>query len=88
MNLKWTGATPEQAFDPDYAIKWAAARMKKAFNEFKLQTPSTMIAWNGAILNHHAPTWARSYVSSGGVWPNDRSMLYVTRVKNLASSYL
>lgn len=88
INLQYNpGVSPEQAFDPTFALNYAADRMLTAYNKFRLLTTNGTIAWNGAVLDHHAPAWAVSYVKSGGVWPNDRSSLYVSRVKTFASTF-
>lgn len=84
INTKVVTVGYDYPMDPVLALDWATDRMRSAylrFTKYKGIDP-----WLAAVLNHHAPAWAASYATTG-VWPNDRSLAYVNKVREMAATF-
>ena len=82
-----TATTVEMAFDPSYAITWAAMRMRNAHDGFvRLYRTTDRLAWDCAVANHNSPAWARQWASTGVV-PNTTISGYVTKVRTAAAKW-
>lgn len=76
--------TPEQAFDPAFAIDYAAKRVGDARSKYggkgaDLQTKCS-------IAQHNAPAWAKQWYDTGQP-PNEKIAAYVEKVLTSAKSY-
>lgn len=81
INLSTEGVSERNAFDPAYALPWAAARLQSAFTRFSGKGAD--LAWNCAICNHNSPVYAKQWYDAGTP-PNDTASKYVALVKQRA----
>lgn len=74
----------EQVFDPAFALDWAAAKLRNAYNTFITTTGGNeRLAWDCAVANHNRPTSARQWAATG-VPPNTTIAKYVEGVRRRA----
>lgn len=81
--IEHSEVSDEQAYDPLYCFPWAAHEMRSAYNTFVKVNQDR--AWDGAILYHHNPAGAESYVKTG-TYSDPQFATYVQRVKDIAGS--
>jgi len=69
--------TWDQAFDPAYALSFAARDLRAIHDRWAGKT--TVDAWQVACLSHNSPTRARQYATTGQ-WPTTQARTYVEKV--------
>jgi hypothetical protein len=77
-----TDVSVAQAFDPDWALPYAARRMASAYREFSQSL--TTLGWNLAIAQHNSPLRARQWRDAAldvGLAPTDHIRAYVANVR-------
>lgn len=87
INTAVQPVTPDQAFDPLFSIKWAANRMRKAYDKYsaKLGPEEYAKAWDCAVASHNSPAAADSWAN--GALPTLRVTDYVARVRAAGSKW-
>jgi peptidoglycan hydrolase-like protein with peptidoglycan-binding domain len=76
--------TPEQAHNPEYAIKYAAERMRAATERYAGKGVELM--WACAVAQHNSPAQAKTWYETGQA-PSDQISTYVAKVFNFASEF-
>lgn len=63
INLGAHEVTPEQAFDPAYALNWSAEDLREVYLRWVGKT--TADPWDIAIANHNSPALAQQWARTG-----------------------
>ena len=96
INTSVVSITPDQAFDPFFALPWAAKRLAVKYGEYvsKMQAKTghsitaeeTRLVWDCTIASHNSPVAANQWFNAGQP-PSERIANYVQNIRKFGLVY-
>ncbi len=74
--VSWPGITAAQAFNPKFALEWAAEKLRQRFNQYG--------SWEIAIAAHNSPV-AAAHLAKTGEFQDAKSSAYVNDILDKAN---